>query len=135
MVAIVAAVTMSLAFGLPVAADLNLSIGGGAQVSYTNGDGVNVRTDPGYGAGIVSTLPEGFAVVVNDGPVTLTTARVGSTFQLTRMTARLPGGLLPIICRMAPRIPPAPQIAVQAARPRSPAAQRQPSWSAPMATA
>jgi cell wall-associated NlpC family hydrolase len=62
---------MSLALGLPVAANINLNIGGSAQVSYTNGDGVNVRTDPGYGSGIISTLHEGVEVTVEDGPVTL----------------------------------------------------------------
>ncbi|RIK38166.1 MAG: hypothetical protein DCC58_17040 [Chloroflexi bacterium] len=69
LLALIAAVTMSLALGIPVAADLNLVIGGSANVAYTNGDGVNVRNAPGYYGGIVSTLHEGTEVTVLDGPV------------------------------------------------------------------
>lgn len=68
--AIVAAVTMTLALGIPVAADLSLVPGDSAQVAYTNGDGVNVRDMPGYGGGILNTLHEGVAVTIVDGPVT-----------------------------------------------------------------
>jgi cell wall-associated NlpC family hydrolase len=60
---------MSLALGIPVAADLNLVPGDAAQVAYTNGDGVNVREAPGFGAGILTTLHEGVAVTIVDGPV------------------------------------------------------------------
>jgi cell wall-associated NlpC family hydrolase len=67
---LIAAVTMSLALGIPVAADLNLVIGDTANVAYTNGDGVNVRNAPGYEGGIISTLHEGTQVTVLDGPVT-----------------------------------------------------------------
>jgi uncharacterized protein YgiM (DUF1202 family) len=62
---------MTVALGLPVAADLDLIIGDSAQVSYTNGDGVNVRNGAGYNAGIVATLHEGTAVTIYDGPLTL----------------------------------------------------------------
>ena len=69
--AVVAAITMSLALGLPVAANIYLSSGDSAQVSYTNGDGVNVRSGPGYTAGILTTLNEGAQYVIHGGPVTL----------------------------------------------------------------
>ena len=68
--AIVAAVTMTLSLGIPVAADLYLVPGDSAQVAYTNGDGVNVRDMAGYDGGILSTLNEGVAVTIIDGPVT-----------------------------------------------------------------
>jgi cell wall-associated NlpC family hydrolase len=61
---------MSLALGIPVAADLNLVPGEAAHVSYTNGDGVNVRDYAGFGGAIITTLHEGVAVTVVDGPVT-----------------------------------------------------------------
>jgi len=60
---------MSLALGIPVAADLHFVPGDAAQVAYTNGDGVNVRVSPGFGAGILNTLHEGVAVTIVDGPV------------------------------------------------------------------
>lgn len=69
LLALIAAVTMSLALGIPVAADLNLVIGDSANVAYTNGDGVNVRNAPGYTGGIIATLHEGQEVTVLDGPV------------------------------------------------------------------
>ena len=67
--AIVAAITMTLALGIPVAADLNLVPGDSAQVAYTNGDGVNVRNIAGYGGAVVATLHEGVEVSIVDGPV------------------------------------------------------------------
>jgi cell wall-associated NlpC family hydrolase len=62
---------MSLALGLPVAADLNLIPGDAASVAYTNGDGVNVRDNPGFGNAVIATLFEGEPVTVADGPVIL----------------------------------------------------------------
>lgn len=69
LLAVVVAAAMSLALGLPVAADLNLVAGDAAQVSYTNGDGVNVREAPGFGAGILTTLHQGVEVTIDEGPV------------------------------------------------------------------
>jgi cell wall-associated NlpC family hydrolase len=70
LLAVVAAVVLSLALGIPVAADLYLVPGDSAQVAYTNGDGVNVRTEPGYTGGIISTLWDGVEVTITDGPLT-----------------------------------------------------------------
>jgi cell wall-associated NlpC family hydrolase len=70
MLAVVAAAVLSLALGIPVAADLYLVPGDSAQVAYTNGDGVNVRIAPDYTGGIVSTLWDGVEVTITDGPVT-----------------------------------------------------------------
>ncbi len=67
--AIAVAATMTLALVIPVAADLNLVPGDYAQVAYTNGDGVNVRTAAGYSGAIVATLGEGVEVSIVDGPV------------------------------------------------------------------
>lgn len=69
MAAIVAALVFTLALGIPVVADLNLILGGAAQVAYTNGDGVNVRDAAGYHGTILTTLGEGAEVTVIDGPV------------------------------------------------------------------
>lgn len=60
---------MSLALGIPAAADLNLILGESAQVSYTQGSGVNVRDSIGFGGSVITTLNEGVAVTVLDGPV------------------------------------------------------------------
>jgi len=68
-VALAVAVLLSTALGIPVVADLNLILGASAQVAYTAGDGVNVRSAPGLWAGVVTTLPESFEVTVLDGPV------------------------------------------------------------------
>ncbi|HEX5165770.1 MAG TPA: NlpC/P60 family protein [Thermomicrobiales bacterium] len=62
---------MTLALGIPVAADLNLVPGEPAHVAYTNGDGVNVRDYPGYSGSIISTLNEGVTVTIVDGPMWL----------------------------------------------------------------
>jgi cell wall-associated NlpC family hydrolase len=62
---------MSLALVIPVTADLYLSPGQAARVSYTNGDGVNVRESPGFGGAIKTALPEGARVTIVDGPVIL----------------------------------------------------------------
>ncbi len=69
LLAIVAAITMTLALGIPVAADLNLVPGDSAQVAYTNGDGVNVRDVAGYSGAIITTLHEGVEVSIVEGPV------------------------------------------------------------------
>jgi uncharacterized protein YgiM (DUF1202 family) len=71
LLAVAVAVMMSLALGIPVAADLNLIPGDAANVAYTNGDGVNVRQDPGYDSAILDTLFEGEPVTVAEGPVVL----------------------------------------------------------------
>jgi cell wall-associated NlpC family hydrolase len=68
-VALAVAVLLSTALGIPVVADLNLILGASAQVAYTAGDGVNVRSAPGLWAGVITTLPESFEVTVLDGPV------------------------------------------------------------------
>lgn len=60
---------MSLALGIPATADLNLILGESAQVSYTQGSGVNVRDSIGFGGSVITTLNEGVAVTVLDGPV------------------------------------------------------------------
>ena len=62
---------MTLALGIPVAADLNLVPGESAHVAYTNGDGVNVRDYAGFGGSIISTLHEGVTVTVIEGPMWL----------------------------------------------------------------
>ncbi|CAN5753705.1 hypothetical protein BH23CHL2_BH23CHL2_02440 [soil metagenome] len=70
LVALLVAIVASTAVGLPVVADLNLILGASAQVTYTNGDGVNVRDTPGFnGSSVLSTLGEGVEVIVHDGPV------------------------------------------------------------------
>lgn len=68
-VALAVALLLSTALGIPVVADLNLILGASAQVAYTSGDGVNVRSAPGLWADVISTLPESFEVTVVDGPV------------------------------------------------------------------
>lgn len=60
---------MSLALGIPATADLNLILGESAQVSYTQGAGVNVRDSIGFNGSVITTLNEGVAVTVLDGPV------------------------------------------------------------------
>lgn len=67
----VIALALVAALAIPVVADLNLIGGDGAEVAYTGGDGVNVRPEPGIGTGILTTLPEGYAVTIQDGPLTL----------------------------------------------------------------
>jgi cell wall-associated NlpC family hydrolase len=69
--AIVGVLLLSILGTLPVFADLSLSGGDAAQVAYTNGDGVMVRAEAGVDTGIVTTLPEGYAVTIDDGPFTL----------------------------------------------------------------
>jgi cell wall-associated NlpC family hydrolase/uncharacterized protein YgiM (DUF1202 family) len=60
---------MSLALGIPATADLNLILGESANVSYTQGAGVNLRDSIGFGGSVISTIDEGVAVTVLDGPV------------------------------------------------------------------
>lgn len=69
--AVLMTVVLSTAWGLPVSAVLDFTSGDDAQISWTDGSGVNVRTEPGYETGILTTLPEAFAVTIQDGPVTL----------------------------------------------------------------
>ncbi len=55
----------------PVAlADTDLVIGGAGVVSHTNGDGVNVRAEPGLQATVLTALEEGTRVLVEAGPET-----------------------------------------------------------------
>lgn len=63
-------VAMMLALALPAAASLGLMGGDTAEIAFTDGDGVNVRLAPSPWAGLIATLPEGFAVTIADGPVT-----------------------------------------------------------------
>jgi uncharacterized protein YraI len=60
---------MSLALVIPATADLNLILGESAQVSYTQGAGVNMRDSIGFNGNVITTLDEGVAVTVLDGPV------------------------------------------------------------------
>ncbi len=62
---------MTLALGIPVAADLNLVPGESAHVAYTNGDGINVRDYAGFSGSIITTLHEGVSVTVIEGPMWL----------------------------------------------------------------
>lgn len=71
LVALATAVTMTLALGIPVAADLNLVAGDDANVAYTNGEGVNVRDYAGFTGNIIATLGDGEAVTITDGPMWL----------------------------------------------------------------
>ncbi|MGH9173914.1 MAG: SH3 domain-containing protein, partial [Vicinamibacterales bacterium] len=71
LLAVVVAATMTLALAIPVAADLNLVPGQAAHVAYTNGDGINVRNGAGFNAGIITTLHDGVAVTVVEGPMWL----------------------------------------------------------------
>ncbi len=52
----------------PVFAATDLVVGSFGQVAGTNGDGVNVRAEPGLGATRVGGLPEGARVRVAEGP-------------------------------------------------------------------
>jgi cell wall-associated NlpC family hydrolase len=63
------AAIMSLALVIPATADLNLILGESAQVSYTQGAGVNMRDSIGFNGTVITTLNEGVAVTVLDGPV------------------------------------------------------------------
>ena len=49
-------------------ADTDLTIGGDAVVAYAQGDNVRVRDGASYGAGVVTSVPEGGTVSVLDGP-------------------------------------------------------------------
>lgn len=59
----------SLLLGLPAMVDLDLVGGDAAEVMYTDGDGVNVRSAPDASAGILTTLPEDAPVTIADAPV------------------------------------------------------------------
>jgi len=63
------AAVASLALAIPAAADLDLMPGDAAQVAYTYGDGVYVRSAPDPGAEIIWGLPEGHDLTITDGPV------------------------------------------------------------------
>lgn len=56
--------------GSAPAAVSGVSLGGNAEVTGTNGDGLNLRSDATYGAGIVAVAPEGSVVHVIDGTKT-----------------------------------------------------------------
>jgi cell wall-associated NlpC family hydrolase len=56
--------------GSAPAAVSGVSVSGNAEVSGTNGDGLNLRSDASYGAGIVAVAPEGSVVHVIDGSKT-----------------------------------------------------------------
>jgi cell wall-associated NlpC family hydrolase len=58
-------------WAIPAAADLNFGFGDTAQVSYTGGDGVNVRSVPGLDSAILVTLPETYSLTIVDGPFAL----------------------------------------------------------------
>jgi uncharacterized protein YraI len=53
---------LSLALGIPAAADLES--GGQAVVAYTNGDGLNLRAEPSTEAPVIGGMPEGAVVEV-----------------------------------------------------------------------
>ena len=55
----------------PALADLTFWPGDTAQIAGTGGEGINVRSAPGVGAGVLTTLPEAFAVSIVEGPVWL----------------------------------------------------------------
>lgn len=72
--ALLAIATVAVAGGglaIPAAADLDFSFGDTAQVSYTGGEGVNVRSAPGLDSAILTTLPETYALTIVDGPLAL----------------------------------------------------------------
>lgn len=52
----------------PVLADTDLVVGGAGVVSHTNGDGVNVRAEPGFQGALVTAFAEGTRVLVEAGP-------------------------------------------------------------------
>ena len=56
---------------VPALANWSFWPGDVAQVAGTGGEGINVRSAPGVSAGVVSTLPEAFAVTILDGPIWL----------------------------------------------------------------
>jgi cell wall-associated NlpC family hydrolase len=66
---VVAVIVASLVLALPAVADLDLIAGDSAQVAYTYGDGVYVRSAPDSGAEIIWGLPDGHDLVIDDGPV------------------------------------------------------------------
>ena len=49
-------------------ATAGLAVGDNAQVSGTNGDGLNLRSDAGYDSSVETVAPEGSVVSVIDGP-------------------------------------------------------------------
>lgn len=54
----------------PAPAASGIVVGGNAEVYNTNGDGLNLRSDASYGAGVVTVAAEGDVVHVIDGPKT-----------------------------------------------------------------
>lgn len=68
--AVAAAIVIALLLAAPAAASLALSWGDAAEVAFTDGEGVNVRSYASPWADLLTTLPEGTAVTISDGPVT-----------------------------------------------------------------
>lgn len=64
-------ISVTLVAAFSAGADLNLVAGDSGQVAYTGGDSVNVRSEPGTYAAVVTTLPEGSPLMVQDGPLTV----------------------------------------------------------------
>lgn len=64
-------VVLGSSLAVPALAELTFWPGDAAQVAGTGGDGINVRSEPGVGAGIVTTLPEAATVSIVDGPIWL----------------------------------------------------------------
>lgn len=52
----------------PAPASNGIAVGDNAEVVNTNGDGLNLRYDVGYSAGVESVAPQGAVVKVTDGP-------------------------------------------------------------------
>lgn len=69
--AIASVAVMGGGLAIPAAADLGFGFGDTAQVSYTGGAGVNVRSEPGLDSAILTTVAEAQSLTVQDGPVTL----------------------------------------------------------------
>jgi cell wall-associated NlpC family hydrolase len=45
-----------------------LAVGDNAEIVNTNGDGLNLRSDPSYNSGVIAVAPEGSVVRLLDGP-------------------------------------------------------------------
>ena len=69
-----AAVGVALAvllLALPASADLALAPGTAAQVAWTNGEGINLRSAPGGDSDIIASLPDGALLTIQGDSVTL----------------------------------------------------------------
>ncbi|MFW6074203.1 MAG: SH3 domain-containing protein [Chloroflexota bacterium] len=64
-------VTFTLGAAFSAGADLSLVAGDTGQVAYTQGDTVNVRSEPGTYAAIITTLAEATPLTIQDGPLTI----------------------------------------------------------------